>query len=169
MHRAVGVDQEEGGGRRGGEGDRGRSDWCENEGYVGADVVLGVVYFYVKSTLLMVLMTLVMTTTLTRARSRMAMKECWNFLRLVSRWILSFFPDKDFSHLVLLQILPDKGFPHLVGPGIWSFLSNIGFLLLSVLQTLKFLPDTDFHKPSSLEGMPLRMLSHSQGDQALVG
>ena len=45
MHRAVGVDQEEGGGRRGGEGDRGRSDWCENEGYVGADVVLGVVYF----------------------------------------------------------------------------------------------------------------------------
>ena len=100
VHRAVGVDQKEGGGRRGGEGDRGRSDWCENEGYVGADVVLGVVYFYVKSTLLMVLMTLVMTTTLTRARSRMVMKECWNFPRLVSRWILIFFQDKDFSHLV---------------------------------------------------------------------
>ena len=117
----------------------------------------------------MVLMTLVMTTTLTRARSRMATKECWNCPHLVLGWILSFFPDKDFSHLVLLQILPDNGFPHLVGPVILSFLSNIGFLLLSVLQTLKFLPDTDFHKPSSLEGMPLRMLSHSQGDQALVG
>ena len=67
-------------------------------------LMLFLVCFYVESTLLMVLMTLVMTTTLTRARSRMAMKECWNFPRLVLRWILSFFPEKEFSHLVLLQI-----------------------------------------------------------------